>query len=168
MATMRRITKAFRMRASGEHPFRRSVNSTRLRRWRVSAAVKSRSYQIGGSSPTCTMCNQGLVVWRILQRSVQLPDMPSLLRRGEHALVHEHQQDVALLVDTVLIRGLAKAGKEIGQDLVAMPRLGDAPSPLDPPCRLDRVGTSRPGAQCSTGTKSQPGRRMRSMMIWAW
>ena len=80
------------------------------------------------------MYNQGLVVGRILQRSVQLPDMPSLLQRGEHALVHERQQDVALLVDTVLIRGLAKVGKEIGQDLVAIPRLGDTPSPLDPPC----------------------------------
>ena len=66
------------------------------------------------------MCNQGLVVGRILQRSVQLPDMPSLLQRGDYALVHERQQDVALLVDTVLIRGLAKVGKEIGQDLVAI------------------------------------------------
>ena len=57
---MRRITKAFHTRASSEHPLRRSVNSTRLRRWRFSAAAKSRRSQIGGSSPTCAMCSQAM------------------------------------------------------------------------------------------------------------
>jgi hypothetical protein len=47
------------------------------------------------------------VMWSILQRSVELPNVPGLVRRGEHTLVHECQQDVALLVVPVLVRGLA-------------------------------------------------------------
>jgi hypothetical protein len=50
---------------------------------------------------------RGLVVRSILQRPVKLPDMPGLVRRGEHALVHESQQDFALLIVPVLVRGIA-------------------------------------------------------------
>jgi hypothetical protein len=46
-------------------------------------------------------------MWSILQRSVELPNVPGLVRRGDHTLVHECQQDVALFEVPVLIRGLA-------------------------------------------------------------
>ena len=61
----------------------------------------------------------------ILQRPVQLPDVSDLVRRSEHALVHESQQDFALLV-------VLDIGEEISQDLSTSPRLVDAPSSLDP------------------------------------
>jgi hypothetical protein len=48
-----------------------------------------------------------LVVRNILQWSVELSDVPGLVRRCDHTLVHECQQDVALLEVPVLVRGLA-------------------------------------------------------------
>jgi hypothetical protein len=49
----------------------------------------------------------GLVVGSIFQRTVELPDVPGLVRRGEHTLVQEGHQDVGLLEVPVLVRGLA-------------------------------------------------------------
>ncbi len=48
-----------------------------------------------------------LVVRIISQRPVQLPDVPGLVLQGEHTLVQECQQDVALPEVPVLVRGLA-------------------------------------------------------------
>ena len=49
---------------------------------------------------------RGLVVGIGLQGSVQLPDVPGLVRSGEHTLVQESHQDVALLEVPVLVSGL--------------------------------------------------------------
>ena len=40
-------------------------------------------------------------------RTVELPDVPGLVRRGEHTLVQESHQDVGLLEVPVLVHGLA-------------------------------------------------------------
>ena len=40
-------------------------------------------------------------------RTVELPDVPGLVRRGEHTLVQESHQDVGLLEVSVLVHGLA-------------------------------------------------------------
>ena len=51
MHTMRKITKAFLRRASGEHPFTMSVNSSKLRRGRVSLEGMSRWEEEGHNEP---------------------------------------------------------------------------------------------------------------------
>ena len=48
-----------------------------------------------------------LVVGSIFQRTVELPDVPGLVRRGEHTLVQESHQDVGLLEVPVIVYGLA-------------------------------------------------------------
>ena len=48
-----------------------------------------------------------LVVGSIFQRTVELLDVPDLVRRGEHTLVQESHQDVCLLEVPVLVHGLA-------------------------------------------------------------
>jgi len=50
---------------------------------------------------------RGFVVGIGLQGSVQLPDVPGLVRSDEHTLVQESHQDVGLFEVPVLIRGLA-------------------------------------------------------------
>ena len=48
-----------------------------------------------------------LVAGNILQRTVQLPDVLGLVRRGAHSLVYECLEDVALLEVPILVGGLA-------------------------------------------------------------
>ena len=48
-----------------------------------------------------------LVVGSVFQRTVELPDVPGLVRRGEHTLVQESHQDVGLLEVPVIVIGLA-------------------------------------------------------------
>ncbi len=50
---------------------------------------------------------EDLVVGSIFQGTVELPDVPGLVRRGEHTLDQESHQDVGLLEVPVLVRGLA-------------------------------------------------------------
>ena len=45
--------------------------------------------------------------------TVQLPDVTRLGRCGEHALVHESQEDLMLLVVPVVVRRLPQVGKEL-------------------------------------------------------
>jgi hypothetical protein len=103
---MRRITKAFRTRASGAHPLRRSVNSTRLRVGLEIEEIPDRR-EWSGMGHVQPGHGWGLVVGSIFQGTVELPDVPGLVRRGEHTLVQEGHQDVGLLEVPVLVRGLA-------------------------------------------------------------
>ena len=45
-----------------------------------------------------------LVVGNVFQK---IPDVPGLIRRGEHTLVQESHQDVGLLEVPILVNGLA-------------------------------------------------------------
>jgi hypothetical protein len=75
----------------------------------------------------------GLVRGSIFQRAVELPDVPGLVRSGEHTLVQESHQDVGLLEVPILVRGLAYIREELGQGPVTSRQLEGAPSSLDPP-----------------------------------
>ena len=116
VATMRRITKEFRKRASGAHPLTRSVNSSRFRRWRglhLRLAVEEDPdrRERTGMGHVEPGASRSLVGRSVLQRTVQLPNMMRLGRSGEHALVHEGLEGVLLLVVLVVVRRLPRSGK---------------------------------------------------------
>ena len=109
---------------------------------------------------------RSLVSRSILQRTVKLLDTARLERSGEHALVHERQEGVMLLVVPVVVRRFPQVGKEPLKDLLLSGQLLQAPSSLDPELlgsradtrewngSRDLVDTNHPGVQRSTGTVS--------------
>jgi hypothetical protein len=93
---MRRITKAFRTRASSEE-VRELHEAQEVEGLRGGKVIE----EVPDPRVITNVCHVqpghgwGLVVESSLQRSIQLQNVTGLVRRGEHTLVHECQQDVA-------------------------------------------------------------------------
>ena len=146
VATTRRISKEFRTRASDAHPFRCSVNSSRLSKCR---GLRERVVQ---EVPKQTRVGHvqlrhgwGALVWS-LESSAQSLDCSAHLRLK---LLAQWSKDSTKRAFMMLLLWLPRSHIE--------PRGWDG---------LDPAGATRPGVRYSTGTVSSPALEMRTIGTW--